>query len=845
VTTRRAKTVAPPRSPERAFARDVDDDRRGQIALWLSLAWLVGFSLFYYSFTLPNNHYGRFEILFLLPQVFPAEDFGSLANLGQRASLIGVAIVIWAGTWGLGHLAMRAISPPLVAVGLTHNRKERGGPSAEVASSHRALEHAFFAMALGMSAVGLLTLLLGLAGLLNRGVFIGLFLAAIGTEVALRFQAGKSMPPEPRANHGGSQVAGARQNYPLFFWLTVGVVVPFLIVMWLGSMTPEADFDVGTYHFEGPKEYFQNGRITFLSHNFYTNFPFLTEMFALLGMVLRGDWYWGALAGKSALFGCAPLTALGLFAAGRRWFSVPAGLLAVVVYLTTPWIDRVSIIALAEGGMTYFLFATMFAAMMAVERLHAGQSASRWIFITGLLAGSGMGCKYTGLMQVVIPAAIGLAVAAWIYRPSIRPASKDQSPKSEEAEPQTSSKGSWTLDLGLWTKTVAIFAAGLAITVGPWLLKNVVFTGNPVYPLAYNIFGGRDWNPELNANFIRAHSPKDHRPLDLVTKFVDVMADNDWSSPLAFALAPLALLVPRGRRFSISLWLLVIYLIVTYWAFTHRIDRFWMPMVPVLSLLAGIGAARSGHRSWVAVCGGLMGLAILYNFELVAGEFPDGARICGYNAFLTDLSAARRTAQGAGDPYVAYLNRVLPPGSKVLSVGDSQVFDLEFPVVYNTVFNPSIFEKWFAGPAPPASKPRDWPLKPSREILEKLHAEGITHIYVDWAWIRRYREPGNYGFTDFVHPALFDRLMADGVLRAPASIGMMSLQGMKDREIAAYEASLPFSRRCDDGLTVAFTDRFTTLSDQDAAILKDLGPSLLTKCDNHEVLINAQVFPVK
>ncbi len=72
--------------------------------------------------------------------------------------------------------------------------------------------------------------------------------------------------------------------------------------MWLGSMTPDVDFDVGTYHFEGPKEYFQNGRITFLPHNVYTNFPFLTEMFALLGMVLHGDWYWGAVAGKCASF---------------------------------------------------------------------------------------------------------------------------------------------------------------------------------------------------------------------------------------------------------------------------------------------------------------------------------------------------------------------------------------------------------------------------------------------------------------------------------------------------------------------------------------------------------------
>ena len=319
------------------------------------------------------------------------------------------------------------------------------------------------------------------------------------------------------------------------------------------------------------------------------------------------------------------------------------------------------------------------------------------------------------------------------------------------------------------------------------------------------------------------------------------MADNDWSSPLLFGLAPLALLARRGRRISLALWLLVAYLFVTYWAFTHRIDRFWMPMIPVVALLAGIGAAGSTARTWIWGGGFLIALAVLFNFGIVAGT-----GYCGYNALLTDRQAARRTAENAGDPFVAYLNQALPKGAKVLSVGDSQVFDARFPVVYNTVFNPSIFQEWFAAAAAPGTSERDLPLKPASEILAKLHAEGITHVYVDWDWIRRYHEPGNYGFTDFVRPARFDRLMADGVLRTPVSLAMMSMEGMSDREKNAYEASLetPFARQTDDGRTVLFTGRFETLSDQDLAVLKQLGPSLLTRAAGRAVLINAQVFPV-
>jgi Dolichyl-phosphate-mannose-protein mannosyltransferase len=843
VTTKRAKTAAPPRAPERAIQHEAtaNEDRGSRIVLWLSLAWAFGFCLFFYSFTLPNNHISRFVILFILPDLLPISEVvrAPWGNLFQRADIFGVAIIIWAGAWAFGHLLLRAINPPLSPglPALTRDRTERGsGFSATAFSevgtlSHPTLERTFFAMALGLSAVPLLTLGLGVAGLLNRWLFVSIFVVAMVSEVVLRLRVS--------AKSKSQKAAAGLRPWTLDFgpWTlaAIAVIVPFLLVMWLGSMSPDADFDVGTYHYEGPKEYFQNGRITFLPHNFYTNFPFLTEMFALSGMVLHGDWYWGAIAGKCALFGCVPLTSLGLYAAGRRWFSDTAGLLAAVVYVTTPWIDRVSIIGLSEGGVTYFVFATTFAAMLAVERLHAGLPAGRWILITGLFAGSGMGCKYTGLMQLVIPAAIGLGVALLLS-----PRSKVQGPKLEEAESQAS-KGPWTSNLGFWTKSLAIFAAGVAITIGPWLLKNVAFTGNPVYPLGYNVFGGRDWTPELNAKFVPAHSPKDHHPLDLGVKFVDVMADNDWSSPLVFALAPLALFVVRGRRISIALSFLVVYFIVTYWAFTHRIDRFWVPLLPVAALLAGVGATVSASRVWKLGAGFLIALAVCFNFGMVAGT----PGFCGYNAMLTDRTAARLSAQNAADSFVEYLNEKLPPGSKVLAVGDSQMFGARFPVVYNTVFNPSIFKEWLAGAAPSGTKDDDLPLKPPKQILDKLHAEGITHIYIDWDWIRRYREPGNYTFTDFVRPVRFQCLVRDGVLGTPVSLGSMSTEGMSDREKDAYEASLPFQRQTNDGRTVLFTGRFGTLSDQEAATLKELGPSLMNKSDNRDVLINAQVFPVK
>ena len=38
------------------------------------------------------------------------------------------------------------------------------------------------------------------------------------------------------------------------------------------------------------------------------------------------------------------------------------------------------------------------------------------------------------------------------------------------------------------------FRAGWAVVMTPWLAKNVIDTGNPVYPLGYRVFGGRHWD---------------------------------------------------------------------------------------------------------------------------------------------------------------------------------------------------------------------------------------------------------------------------------------------------------------------------------------------------------------
>ncbi len=133
----------------------------------------------------------------------------------------------------------------------------------------------------------------------------------------------------------------------------------------LGAMLPTIDFDAIEYHVQGPKEYFQAGRIAFLPHNVYTSMPFGVEMLHLLGMEVLNDWWQGALVGQLLVASFAPATAALIALAARRWASPRAAWCAAAVYLTTPWVYRLAVIPYVEGPLCFYHAALVWVALRA------------------------------------------------------------------------------------------------------------------------------------------------------------------------------------------------------------------------------------------------------------------------------------------------------------------------------------------------------------------------------------------------------------------------------------------------------------------------------------------------
>ncbi len=721
--------------------------------LLLSAAVLLGMALYlavFFGWPLPAEGPGapagwrryHLAVLLLVPESLAEDWFGRPAEfaLADRLPVLLLAGLVFAWATLLGRLLLKGLK----------------------AENLPAVERWVFSAATGLNLLSTWTLLCGLVGLLERLYSIVLpaavtlaagawafLLQKKGAGAGSKRKAGvpwRSSPETPQSiSRKDRRRPGRCVEILSSRWLWLAA--PFVAVIVLGGMLPPIDFDVREYHLQAPKEFFQQGRITFLPHNLYANMALGTEMLSLLGMVLAGDWWTGALVGKTLVAVYAPLGGLALWAIGRRWFSETAGVVAALMYLSTGWIVQVSTLGMVEGASALYLLLATYAVWRSTERPegdsgqpgalggtaprlaletppdgHAARALrnggtrcgpSGSLLLGGYCAGAAVAAKYPAVLFVVLPLGLGLAVG------HLR-------------------RDGWAA----W-KPLAMFLGMCVLGCGLWFAKNAVLAGNPTYPLMYSLFGGKTWTPEKNALWKQVHLPHDFSLATLATDLGRVYFGSAWMGPLVMPLATLALLVRRHARTAGLLAGYFGLVLLAWWLTALRVDRYWMPALPLVALLAGIGATWQTTRWWRRTLVGLLAITSLYNFLVATGGFG------GYNRFFVSY-ARLRDDPARVQPWHRYLNRHARDG-RVLLVGDAQVFDLEMPVLYNTWLDDSLFEQLVTNRTP-------------QEIHQALGARGITHVLVHWGEIERYRRTG-YGRWDFVQPAVFEDLVRTGVLQ--------------------------------------------------------------------------------
>ncbi len=226
--------------------------------------------------------------------------------------------------------------------------------------------------------------------------------------------------------------------------LAYGVALIFLITL-VSALAPATKFDALVYHLALPQIYISEGRLVYVPQNMFWGMPQNGEMLNTWAMLLGGEQaavLLGWLAGGLALAGLAGyvLERSGISAA---WTGVAALLSGFTLASALSWgyVDWLAV-----------LYGLLF--LVSLDIWIRSQARSSLI-LAGIFLGLAVGVKYTAGVLVIG----GLALILWERRRKIWAGATLVS----------------LLQLGL--------PAGLVFI--PWLLKNFVATGNPVYPYIF------------------------------------------------------------------------------------------------------------------------------------------------------------------------------------------------------------------------------------------------------------------------------------------------------------------------------------------------------------------------
>lgn len=221
----------------------------------------------------------------------------------------------------------------------------------------------------------------------------------------------------------------------------------------LMASTPPVDRDALTHHLAVPKLYIKHGGIYEIPDIEFSYYPQLLELFYAIPLCFGND-----IIPKYIHHGMALLTVILVYKILRHKTSVYTACAGALFFLSLPVIARLSVTVYVDLGLIFFSFQSMYY-LLKWQRLEK----LRYLFFSALSCGFAMSCKYNGLIVFMLM----VFAVIWLSE------KKDRRLKSAIVR-------------------AGLFCAVALIIFSPWLIKNYIWTKNPVYPLYNSIFNPSD-----------------------------------------------------------------------------------------------------------------------------------------------------------------------------------------------------------------------------------------------------------------------------------------------------------------------------------------------------------------
>lgn len=405
-------------------------------------------------------------------------------------------------------------------------------------------EELVFGVCLGYFLIGYVAFFLGISGLIYKQLFYVLFLVGLFVsffDIKYIFKGIKK----------------SYSNFKFGFNLktTLLFILFFFVVLNLVAVVaPIWRWDVLSYHFAVPKLYIKAHSIYYIFHSMSSNAPFFSQMLYLTAMVLKSP-----ILAKLVSYSFSLIIVLGIISFSKRFFNLYVGLFGALIFFLMPLMMQSSISAGADVATALFCFVSFYAFVVWFKKLDI-----RWLVLSSVMMGVALSTKYFAGIQFLILSAFLVFRLITI---------KDKELKYKLA-------------------CLFLFPLIAFLVFSPWLIKNYLYTGNPVYPLLYSLFGGKylsqtkAMNLAMSGNAFPANLKNFVLMPWYLTMFSPKVSGVMGVGPVFLAFLPLLLVLKGKKNILLRLLLVFSFFAFTIWFFLggHYV-RFIYFIFPLLAIV--------------------------------------------------------------------------------------------------------------------------------------------------------------------------------------------------------------------------------------------------------------------
>jgi len=243
--------------------------------------------------------------------------------------------------------------------------------------------------------------------------------------------------------------------------LLVGLLLSIIISIVILSYVPPVSRDALTHHLAVPKLYLKHGSIYEIPEFKHSYYPMNLDLLYLIPLSFGND-----IIPKFIHFSFALMIAWLIFGYLKKRIDTCYALFGVLLFLSLPVIIKLSITVYVDLGLYYFSTASLVYLFKWIEK----DFNFKYLIYSAIWSGLALGTKYNGLIVLFL---LTLFVP-FIYLRSIHSGMNCQ------------------------RKAIGYSAVFMIISLmvfSPWMIKNYIWTNNPVYPLYNSFFNPKKIEP--------------------------------------------------------------------------------------------------------------------------------------------------------------------------------------------------------------------------------------------------------------------------------------------------------------------------------------------------------------